>query len=113
MVDSIPVCRMSVRDDEKKEYSMSLRQPGIDCGDAELETPEDSSVKRPPYDLDLGAPDSIVIFFGTVVDTCTLLGCHVAVGKAIEICADKVCCRDLCCEKELFSEGKLSASAGI
>lgn len=113
MVDSIPVCRTSVRDDEKKEYSMSLRQSGIDCGDAELEAPEDSSVKRPPYDLDLGAPDSMVIFFGTVIDTYTLLGCHVAVGKAIEICANKVCCRDLCCEKELSREGKLSASAGL
>ena len=92
---------------------MSLRQSCIDCSDAKLETPEDSSIKRPAYDLDLRAPDAIVVFFGTVVDTCTLLGCHVAIGKAIEIGTNKICRRDFCCEKELFNESHLLASIDV
>lgn len=63
--------------------------------------------------MDLGAPDSIVVFFGTVVDTCTLLGCHVAVGKAIKIGANKVCRCDFCCEKELFNESNFLAFVDV
>ena len=104
---------MSVRDDDREADSMSIRQSCIDCCDAELETPEDSSVKRPPYDLNFGAPDAVVVFLGTVVDTCTLLGCHVAIGKAVEIGTDKICRRDFCCEKELFNESVLLASIDV
>ena len=110
VIDSVPVCRMSVGDDAREEDSMLLRQSCIDCGDAELETPEDSSVKRPSYDLNLGTPDSVIVFFGAVVDTCTLVGCHVAVGKAIEIGANKVCRCHFCCEKELFNGSNSLAS---
>ena len=92
---------MSVRDDDREADSMSIRQSCIHGCDAELETPKDRSVKRPPYDLDLRAPHSIVVFFGVVVETGTLLGCHVAVGDTIKLGAYKVCCYDLCSEKEL------------
>ena len=45
VIDSISLCRMSVGDDAREENSISIRQSCIDCGDAELETPEDRSVK--------------------------------------------------------------------
>ena len=91
---------------------MDIRQSGIYCGNTELEAPEDSSVKRPPYDLDLRTHDAILVFFGAVVDTCTLLGCHVTVGKAIEIGANKVCCCDFCSEKQLFNLSYLVSFCG-
>jgi hypothetical protein len=90
-------------------HSLYIRQSGINCGDTKLKTPENSGVKRPAYDLDLGAPDAIVVFFGAMVETCTLLGRHVAVGKAIEIRANEVCRRDFCSEKELIIVKNLSA----
>jgi hypothetical protein len=89
---------------------MAIRQSCINRSDAEFETPEDSSVKRPPYNLDLGAPDAIVVLFGAVIDACTLLGCHVTVGKAIEVGANKVCRCHFCSEEELPNAIYLSAS---
>jgi hypothetical protein len=45
-----------------------------------------------------------------VVDTCTLLRCHVAIGKAVKIGANKVCRCDFCSEKQLFNVSYMSAS---
>lgn len=84
-----------------EEYSINIRQSCIDGGDAEFETPEDRSVERPSYDLDLRSPNPVVVLFGVVVETCALLGCHVAIGKAVEVGADEVCCCHLGSEKEL------------
>ena len=83
------------------QHLVSIRQSCIDGCDAELQTPKDRSVKRPSYDLDLGAPDSIVVLFRVVLEGCALLGCHVAIGKAIEIGADEVCCGHFGSEEEL------------
>ena len=62
--------------------------------------------------MDLGSPDAIVVFFGAMVEVCTLLGRHVAIGKAIEVCANEVCRCDFCGEKELIIAKNLSASVG-
>ena len=112
MRDAIAVSCMSAKDNfcELERCFVSIRQSCIDGCDTELETPKDRSVKRPSYDLDLRAPHSIVVFFGVVVETGTLLGCHVAVGKAIKIGADKVCCRHFGGEEELSNSSPLLAS---
>ena len=88
-------------DGQGVELWVYIRQSCVDSCDAQLETPEDSSVKRPSNDLDFGAPDAILVLSRVVVEVCTLLGCHVAVGDTIKLGAYKVCCYDLCSEKEL------------
>jgi hypothetical protein len=103
-------CQLKTTFGRARKCSIYIRQSCVYCCDTELETPEDSSVKRPSYDLDLGAPDTIVVFFGAVVNTRTLLGCHVTIGKAIEIGANKVCRCNFCGEKQLFNVSYLSAS---
>lgn len=80
---------------------MSVRQSCIDSCDAKLETPEDRSVKRPSYDLDFGAPDSIIVLFRFAIETCALLGCHVAISETVEVGADEVCCCHFGGEQEL------------
>jgi hypothetical protein len=92
---------------------MSIRQSCIDSCDAELETPEDRSVERPSYNLDLRAPDSIVVLLRLVVETCALLGCHVAVGETIEVGADEVRCRDFGGEEELSNANPSLASRSV
>jgi len=102
-------CQQEPELGEAEKQLMSIRQSCIDCCDAELKTPENGSVKRPPDDLDLGPPNSILVLFRVMVQTCTLLGCHVAIRKAIEIGPDEVCCHDFGGEKELSDAGNLLA----
>jgi hypothetical protein len=45
-----------------------------------------------------------------MVEACALLGRHVAIGQAIEVCANEVRRRDFCSEKELNIAKNLSAS---
>jgi hypothetical protein len=62
--------------------------------------------------LYFGAPDAIGVFFGAVIETCTLLGRHVAISKAIEVGANEICRCHFCGEKELIIAKNLSASVG-
>jgi hypothetical protein len=61
-----------------------VRQSSIHGRDADLQAPKDSSVERPSYDLDLGAPNPIVMLSRVEIEVCTLLRRHVAVGEPIE-----------------------------
>jgi hypothetical protein len=79
-----------------------LRQSSIESCNTDFETPKNGSVERPSYNLDLRAPDPIVMLYRIWVKVLTLFRRHVAICEAVELGADQVGCHDLRNKKQLL-----------
>jgi hypothetical protein len=79
-----------------------IRQSSIKSRNADFQTPKNGGVKRPPYHLDFGAHDPVVVFIRVDVEVCTFLRCHVAVCETTEFGTNEVRRHDLCGENQLL-----------
>jgi hypothetical protein len=82
-------------------------ESSVESSDAKLEAPKNTSIKGPAYDLNLGSPDTIVVFLSVHIDVGAFFVGHVTIRKALEFRSDKV--RSYC----LGSEYELEWSVRI
>lgn len=91
--------------------AVCVRQSTVERGDADFQAPENGRVEGPADDLDLGSPDTVVVFTGVWIDVCALIRRHVAIGKTFKFCADKIGCYNFCDKEKLDYNGLTPAGS--